>query len=141
MDKRTIEQPLPDLIRELRDETATLVGQEIALAKAEISEKTRRIARDLIYIAAGVALAYAALVLLLLAIRDFLLSSMVEGGMSAGVAMWLSPLIVGVVAGVVGSVLANQGKKKLADEGITPEKTAQSLREEKNWLKHKIAHS
>lgn len=141
MDTRAIQQPLPDLIRELRDETATLVGQEIALAKAEIAEKSRRMAKDVIYIAAGVALAYAALVLLLLAVRDFLFSGLVEGGVSVGVALWLSPLIVGVVVGVVGWVLINQGKKKLADEGITPEKTAQSLREEKNWLKHKIAHS
>ena len=141
MDTRTVEQPLPQLIRELRDETATLVGQEIALAKAEIAEKGRRLARDLIFIVGGVALAYAALVLLLLAVRDFLFSAMVEGGVSVGVAMWLSPLIVGVVAGVMGWILVNQGKKKLADEGITPEKTAQSLREEKNWLKHKIAHS
>jgi len=141
MDTRTLHQPLPDLIRELRDETATLVGQEISLAKAEIAEKARRLGRDVIYMAAGVALAYAALVLLLLAARDFLFSGMVDGGVSVGVAIWLSPLIVGLVVGVVGWVLVNQGKKKLADEGITPEKTAQSLREEKNWLKHKIAHS
>ena len=141
MDTKTVQQPLPDLIRELRDETATLVGQEISLAKAEIAEKGRRLARDVMYIAAGVALAYAALVLLLLAVRDFLFSGLVEGGVSVGIAMWLSPLIVGVVVGVVGWVLVSQGKKKLTDEGITPEKTAQSLREEKNWLKHKIAHS
>ena len=141
MDTRTVEQPLPTLIRELRDETATLVGQEIALAKAEITEKVRRMAKDVIYIAAGVGLAYAALVLLLLAVRDFLFSAMADRGVSVGVAMWLSPLIVGIVVGGVGWVLVNQGKKKLADEGITPEKTAQSLREDKNWLKHKIAHS
>ena len=141
MDTRTSEQPLPDLIRELRDETATLVGQEMALAKAEITEKCRRMAKNAMYIATGMALAYAALVLLLLAVRDFLFSGLVEQGVSVGVAMWLAPLIVGVVVGVVGWVLVNQGKTKLADEGITPEKTAQSLREEKNWLKHKIAHS
>jgi hypothetical protein len=141
MDTKTVEQPLPDLIRELRDETATLVGQEIALAKAEISEKGRRLAKDMAYIAAGVALAYAALVLLLLAVRDFLFSGLVEGGVSAGVAIWVSPLIVALVAGVVGWVLVNQGKKKLADEGIAPEKTAQSLRENKTWLKQRIAHS
>lgn len=141
METRTIHQPLPELIRELRDETATLVGQEIALAKAEIAEKSRRMAKDVIYIAAGVALAYAALILLLLAVRDFLFSGLVEGGLSVGVAMWLSPLIVGVVVGVVGWVMVNHGKKKLSDEGIAPEKTARSLREDKNWLKHKIAHS
>ena len=141
MDTRTIQQPLPDLIRELRDETATLVGQEIALAKAEISEKSRRMAKDMIYIAAGVAIAYAAMVLLLLAVRDFLFSGLVDRGISVGVALWLSPLIVGLVVGVVGWALINQGKRKLVDEGFTPEKTARSLREEKNWLKHKIAHS
>ncbi|HEX5222793.1 MAG TPA: phage holin family protein [Verrucomicrobiae bacterium] len=141
MDTRTMQQPLPELIRELRDETGTLVAQKIALAKAEITEKGRRLGKNAISIAAGLALAYAGLILLLLAVRDLLFSGMVDGGVSVGVALWLAPLIVGLVVGVIGWVLVNQGKKKLSDEGIKPEKTVQSLREEKNWLKHKIAHS
>ena len=141
METKIPHQPLTDLIRELRDETRTLMAQEIALAKAEMTEKVRRMAKNAIYIVAGVALAYAALVLLLLAIRDFLFTGMVEGGLRVGTAIWLSPLIVAGVVGVVGWLLVNQGKKKLTDEGITPEKTVQSLREDKNWLKQKIAHS
>jgi len=141
MEAKMTEHPLTDLIRELRDETATLVRQEIALAKAEITEKSSRMAKHAISIAAGVALAYAALVLLLLAIRDFLFSGMVSAGMSPGVAVWVSPLIVAIVVGIVGWILISQGKKRLAKEGIAPEKTVETLREEKDWLKHKIAHS
>jgi hypothetical protein len=141
METKITQPSLTELIRELRDETATLVGQEISLAKAEMAEKGRRLARNVIYIAAGAALAYAALVLFLLAVRDLLFTGLVKGGISVDTAVWLSPLIVAIVVGVVGWILVSQGKKKLADEGFIPEKTAQSLREEKNWLKHKIAHT
>jgi len=141
METKITQPSLTELIRELRDETATLVGQEIALAKAEVAEKGRRLARNLISIVAGVALAYAALVLFLLAVRELLFTALVKGGISVETAVWLSPLIVAIVVGLVGWILVSQGKKKLVDEGFIPEKTAQSLREEKNWLKHKIAHT
>ena len=41
---READRPIADLMRELGDEVATLVRQEIALAKAEIGEKTKPVA-------------------------------------------------------------------------------------------------
>ena len=129
---------LAGLIRELRDETTTLVRQEVKLAKAEMSEKTSRLARNALYVALGGLIAYSALVVLLLAVRDLLTVALVNAGVSSDVALWLSPLIVGVVVGLVGWAMIVKGKKALANGGLAPSKTLETLRDDKEWAKQKL---
>ena len=135
------EQSLANLVRDLRDETTTLIRQEVALAKAEMTEKASRLSRNAAYIGAGAALAFAALLLLLFTIRELLLVGFVSAGMSPGLAMWLSFSIVVVIAGAVAWILIAKGKKALAEEGVVPRKTIESLREDQYWLKDKLAHT
>jgi Putative Actinobacterial Holin-X, holin superfamily III len=54
-----------DLLKNLRDDTTTLVRDEISLAKTEMSEKIASSSRNVGYLAAGALVAYAALILLL----------------------------------------------------------------------------
>lgn len=130
---------LISLIRELRDETSTLVRQEIALAKAETAEKASRLGRNGAYIVAGIAVAYAGFVMLLLAVRDMLASAFLRADLGANVATWLSTLIVAGLVGVVGWVLIAKGKKALTEEGLTLRKTIASLNEDKQFVKQKLA--
>lgn len=139
MESTSNDHSLISLIRELRDETSTLVRQEIALAKAETAEKACRLGRNAAYLAAGIAVAYAGLVILLLALRDLLASGLVRADVSADVAAWLSSLIVAVAIGAVGWLLIAKGKKALAEEGLTPRKTMESLKEDKQFIKQKLA--
>jgi hypothetical protein len=134
-------EPLLELIRDLRDETATLVRQETALAKAELAEKIACLLRDLIYIACGVAFGGVALILLLLAFRDFLFTRMIDAGVRPEMAMWVAPLVTAVVIGFIGWLCIVQGKKVLAKEGFVPHKTIATVEEDKNWLKEKVAES
>ena len=53
------------LLKKLRDDTTTLVRDEISLAKTEISEKIASTSRNIGYLAAGALVAYAALLLVL----------------------------------------------------------------------------
>ena len=48
------------LLKKLRDDTTTLVRDEISLAKTEISEKIASTSRNVGYLAAGALVAYAA---------------------------------------------------------------------------------
>src|SRR5262245_58757355 len=105
METKTTDHSLISLIRELRDETSNLVRQEIALAKAETAEKAARMGRNIGYIAAGVAVAYAAFVILLLGLRDFIASALANSGVQASTANVLASLIVAAVIGTVGCVL------------------------------------
>jgi hypothetical protein len=141
METRTNDHLLINLIRELRDETTTLVRQEIALAKAETAEKAARLGRNAGYMVAGVAVAYAAFVLLLLGLRDLVAAGLIRAGSESETAAWLSSFIVGIAIGVVGALLIAQGKKALSKEGLAPRKTIESLREDQQFIKHKLART
>lgn len=141
METKTTDHSLLSLIRELRDETTMLVRQEIALAKAEGCEKASRMGRNIAYIGAGAALAYAALALFLLGFRDVLSVALIKAGLSPEVTTWLSSFLIALVIGVVGWGLIAKGKKALAAEGLTPQKTLNSLRDDKQFIKQKLART
>jgi len=141
IDPRESDHSLAHLLRELRDETTTLVRQEVALAKAETCEKAARMGRNSAYIGAGALLGYAALVLLLLAVRDLIASALTRAGTSPDLATWFSTLLVAIAAGAIGWALIAKGKKALREEGLAPKKTIQSLREDQHLIKQKFART
>ena len=139
METRTSnDHSLISLIRELRDETTTLVRQEVALAKAEMSEKATKMGRNAIFMAVGGLILYAGLVFALLALRDLLIVGLVNAGISFGTSTWLSSLIIGGVAAVTGWALVAKGKKALSEEGLAPEKTIETLRDDQQWAKQRL---
>lgn len=125
-----------ELLKELRDETSTLVRQELALAKAEMSEKAAKAARNAAYAGAGAVLAYLGLLFGLLAASVGLALLLASWGLEWH-AWWLGPLIVGAVVGVVGCAMAAKGVHTLKQQSPVPEKTVQSLKEDKQWLQDK----
>jgi uncharacterized membrane protein YqjE len=116
-----------ELLKQLSDETATLVKQEVELAKAELQEKGKQ---------AGVGAgmfggaglfgigAFAALTACLIAALEL------------AVALWLAALIVAVVYAVVAGVLAMRGKQKVKDAAPpVPEQAKESVKEDVEWAK------
>src|SRR3954465_1904110 len=92
---------LASLIRELRDESTTLLRQEVALAKTEMTEKATVLGRNATYLAVGGLVAYAGLVFILLSLTELLSVALVKVGLSTTVASWLAPGIIGLaIAGV-----------------------------------------
>jgi Putative Actinobacterial Holin-X, holin superfamily III len=67
------------LLKKLRDDTTTLVRDEISLAKTEISEKIASTSRNVGYLAAGALVAYAALMLILQGISFLLRDLFISG--------------------------------------------------------------
>ena len=133
-DDRTIGQ----LLKELTHESSTLLKQEMNLAKTEMSEKASRVGANLGEVAVGGAVAFLGAIALLLAVV-YGLTSLLNKFMSLGVAAWLAPLIVGAVLAAVGYSLIKKALATLKQESITPQRTTQSLQENKAWLKQKIS--
>lgn len=132
-------RPLTELFRELRDETTDLVRNEVKLARIEISEKVARVGRNSAYAAAGGVIATAALVILMFAATAGVYVALVEAAdMDNLTAGWLAPLIVGGVGAVVGYALMHKGVDTIASEGVIPERTADSLRQDRDWLERKV---
>jgi hypothetical protein len=127
------------LLKKLRDDTTTLVRDEISLAKTEISEKVATTSRNVGYLAAGALVAYAALILILQGLSLMLREQFILRGMSEANANLLGFLIVGVVVGMIGAVLIVKALNTLKKESLTPTKTAETLKEDKEWVQDKVS--
>ena len=127
------------LLKKLRDDTTTLVRDEISLAKTEVSEKIASTSRNVGYLAAGALVAYAALMLILLGISFLLRDLFILQGMKEANATLLGFLIVGAVVGGIGAILITKALNTLKRESLTPTKTAETLKEDKEWVQSKVS--
>jgi hypothetical protein len=109
------------------------------LAKTEISEKVATTSRHVGYLAAGALVVYAALLLILQGLSFMLREQFLLRGMSEANATLLGFLIVGVVVGMIGAVLIVKALNTLKKESLTPTKTAETLKEDKEWVQDKVS--
>ena len=136
-------QPLRDdrslgqILRDLRDETSQLLRQEVDLAKTEMSEKMSRLGSNVGSVATGGAVLFAGALVLLAALTLGLIA-LFSQFMDRDVAMWLAPLLVGGVLAAIGYGMVKKALQALKQEGIAPQRTTQSLKENKEWLTAKM---
>lgn len=136
--ERKDERSIGQLLKELTQESSTLLKQEVSLAKTEMSEKASRVGANLGEVAVGGAVALLGAIALLLA-AVYGLTSILNNFMNQEFAVWLAPLIVGGILAAVGYSLIKKALATLKQESITPQRTTQSLQENKEWLKEKIS--
>jgi predicted phage tail protein len=120
---------LSRLFRELADDISDLTRKEIELARTETMEKVSDASKAVITIAAGGFVAYAGLL--------FLLAAAVLA-IATWVPYWLSAVIVGGGAVIVGLIMLQGGRSALQNTNITPEKTVDTIKENAQWVKEKI---
>ncbi len=124
------EWPVAALLADLAGETSTLVRQEIALFKAELSEKLTRTGIGAASLAAGGVIAFSGW---------FALLAAAILGLSLVLAPWLSALIVGVIVIALGAGLAWFGKSRLKADALVPHRTLNSLREDQAWIRDQVS--
>jgi uncharacterized membrane protein YqjE len=127
MDQDLREQSTGDLVKALAQQVSTLVRQEMELAKAEMGEKGKKAGLGLgMFGGAGVAG-----LLALGSLSAFLILVLAEA-----IPGWAAALIVTAIWAVAAGVLALQGREKVKEVGKpVPEKTAESVKEDVEWLK------
>ena len=133
------EPNIADLIRKLRDDTLSLVSEEVALAKTEISEKLSRTSRNLGYLAAGALIASSALLLVFMSFGFLLGELFVRRNYDPGMAAFLGFIIIGLLVGAVSAALIAKALNSLGTDSIKPEKTVRSLQEDKQWAQSKLS--
>src|SRR4051794_1533021 len=99
---------IPELLKQLRDDTTRLVREEVVLAKTEATEKASVLGRNVAFLSVGALIAYLALLLILLALAFLLRQQFVNHGMNEGTATFLGLLIIGGVVGIVSAVLISK---------------------------------
>jgi uncharacterized membrane protein YqjE len=120
------EQSIGDLLKQLSTETSTLVRQEMALARAELTEQGKRAGTGAGMLGgAGVAglLTLGSLTAMLIALLD------------TAMATWLAALIVTVLWGAVAGVLALQGRNKIKEATPPAPQTVETVKEDVRWAK------
>jgi len=123
------ERPLTSLIADLATETTTLVRKEVELARAEVSEKVSQAAAGAISLAAGGFVALLGLIYILLA-AVYALSRIVPD--------WAAALIVGGVVTLIGVFMLLAGKKKISATNLQPERTIETLKDDKRWAQSQL---
>jgi hypothetical protein len=133
VDRAVDDRSLGSLIRELGDEGSRLVREEVQLAKTEIREKIEVYERNTVKMVVGGVLLLGAFFVLLVAVNRGL-SVALGQFMSMEVAVWLAPLILAMIAGIAGWSMTRNAQTEMKREGLTPNQTMQTLREEKDWV-------
>ncbi len=121
-DDRSIGELLGDLYRG----ASNMIHLEIEIAKTEMSQKASRVGKNVGFLAAGGAIAYAGFLALLAAAIAALAMVM---------PVWVAALIVGVVVVAIGGILVWSGLRTLQQESAAPQKTIQTIREDQEWIK------
>jgi type IV secretory pathway TrbD component len=120
------ERPIGELLKQLSEETSTLVRQELALARAELELQGKRAGMGAGMLGgAGVAglLTLGALTATLIAVLD------------TAMATWLAALIATVIWAAVAGVLALQGRNKIKEATPPAPQTVETVKEDVRWAK------
>jgi uncharacterized membrane protein YqjE len=121
------DKPVGELMRQLAQETSTLVRQELALAKAEMREKGAKAG-------VGAGMFGGASVIGLLALASLTLCFI--AALHLILPLWLAALIVALVYGAIAGALAITGKTRI-QEAVppAPQQTIQTVKEDVEWAK------
>lgn len=130
MEQRQESRGIGDLLGDLGSQVSTLVRKEIELARIEVTSGARRAGRGAAMAGAGGAILYAGLLVLLAAI--------VLGLMEAGLDGWLAALIVAAVVLAIGAFLTSAGVKEIQNTDMAPTQTADSVRENVEFVKEQM---
>jgi Putative Actinobacterial Holin-X, holin superfamily III len=124
------DRPIGELLKQLADETTTLVRQELDLAKAEMREKAGKAGPGFgMWGAAGATglLAAGALTAFLILALDGVMPN------------WLAALLVALAWGATAGALYFYGKGRVEKAGpLFPEQAVETVKEDVQWAKTQI---
>ena len=123
------ERSVGELFSQLAGDSASLIRQEVRLAKIELGQKAAQAGKQLGLVAVGGGVAYAG-VLAIVAGLIVLLGQYLP--------MWLAAFIVGIVIAGGGYYIVREQLAALTHLDPTPMATVETLKKDKQWLKEQM---
>jgi hypothetical protein len=120
------ERGIGELVKDLANQTSTLVRQEITLAKAEVAQKGKVAGK-------GAGMLAGAAVFGLLALGA--LTAALIAVLGTFMPTWVAALIVMVLWAIVALVLAKAGQKSLQEATPPAPQTVETVKEDIQWAK------
>ena len=128
--RQATEEPISDLLKRFSQDASTLVRQEITLAKLELRESIKGLAKDAgkLGAAAGLGLfgGFALLAFLIIGLGDLINN------------YWLSALIVAVLLLGAAAILAKGALDHMKTNRLAPQETVQTLKEDQRWARREV---
>jgi uncharacterized membrane protein YqjE len=115
-----------ELIGELAGQLVGLARDEVALARRELEHKLKAVQSAAAVVAIGAIVAL---------IATLSVCAAVIIALAEYVGPWQSALIVGLILGMAAGVTILIGVSRFKRTGLRPEKTIETLEENKEWLK------
>lgn len=122
-------KPLGDLFGDLASDMSNLVRQEVALAKVEMTQKVKRVGKNVGYLVVGGAVGYAAFLAVIAGVIMLLDRVMPT---------WGAALLVGVLIAGISWLLIGKAVNALQETDLTPRETVETLKEDATWMKQQI---
>ena len=126
------------IIKDLRDDTTSLFRQEVALAKRELAGKAITFGKNTVLIAVAALIGLYAVFFFFFFLNNLIQAGVHRAGFSPAVSAWFAPLLVGMLLGIGALILALKSLKTIRKEKAIPQRTMDSIREDKDWIKGKL---
>ena len=127
-------ESIGNLLKDLRDEVMIMIRQQIELAKSETNEKISSLLKNSGVLFAGGLVLFTGFLFLIAGLTFLGYQGLLAAGVSAGIAMWLMPIITAVIVGGIGVVLVMRSIDVFKHTSFTPNKTVRSLKEDQQWI-------
>lgn len=124
---------IPQLFRDFTSESSNLLRDELALAKAEMSEKISEVGDGISSLGAGALVLFAGFLVLLDAVVLLLMKVISPDN------AWLSPLIVGGVVAIIGAIMLANGRSRMKARNLKPRETLAEVKRDGKLLKEKLS--
>jgi hypothetical protein len=121
---------IPDLLSDALGQIAKLIGNEFALARAEMSEKANQVVRAAAMIGAGAVIMIPAFVLVLFAVAAALIRS--------GVSDLVAYLLTGGGTALLSAMLIWLGITRLSGDALKPAVTLDQIERDKSAAKEMV---
>jgi len=117
-------ETIPDLVRNLANDMSTLFSKELSLAKAEVRQAASDAQKAIAAMAGGAALALAGVIFVLLAVTLLIANAL---------PLWVSSLVVGVVALFVGYVMVKAARPVPTIERVQSDWNRKQIKPVRGW--------
>lgn len=131
-DLRTAPEPsLSSLVGGIINDAQTLIKQELALAKSEVTEEIHKTKEAAISLGVGVLIAGLGAFLLM-----FMLVHLLNWATDNRIPLWGCFGIVGGVLTAIGAIMLFVGKNEAEKINLVPKQTAETMKENVQWIKN-----
>jgi hypothetical protein len=123
------DRSIGELFGELASETGTLVRQELALVRTEMTQKVKEVGKESTFIAVGGALG-------LVAAHTLVAAAVLA--LALVLPLWAAALIVGAAVCAIAIGLVLKGVRGVQHIDLAPRQTIHSLEDGKTWARRQI---